>query len=148
MPHRRDYDWFLHLLGLGISGILIGIYWQKMADSGEANLRKIMITSSISTLSYVVSFLLIDRLRRPSKPYYWLFAAALGSALCSVNLRIIKFLIDNWRYRESDSILSYVGASLAYTGASSVLNAAVFIVVALIITSGILISGRQLHRFR
>jgi hypothetical protein len=148
MHLRRDYNWFLNLLGLGTSGILIGIYWQRLADSGEVNLRKIIITSSISTLSYVVSFLLIDWLRSPSKPYPWLFAVALGSVLCSLNLRIIKFLIDNWQYRESDSILSYIGETLAYTGSSFVLNAAVFIVVALIITSGILILGRQLHRFR
>lgn len=100
---------YIDLCALLISGFLIGYYGQISADSGERYTEKILISMLISGSSFFLSYILLSR----TSDYYkkipkWIQMCFLGSILCYLSLHVIKYSIDNWKYRNSDSIFEYI----------------------------------------
>jgi ABC-type amino acid transport system permease subunit len=135
----------LVFLGCIICGSLIGYYWQIMADSGEIHIQKIATTCTLAIGSYLAAFLMAVRLKKNRESQIWLFVAITGSVLCAFTTRVIKWLVENWRYRESSSIRDYVISQLPQVGLSFILNIPVYAVIALAVIGTTHLVGRQLR---
>ena len=143
------YNSFLSVIGAVASGLLIGVTWQKIADSGEFHLAKVVTTCFVSIGSYllaVIAFGLISPLSKIRKAPEWLFVAVVGSLLCSLNLRVIKFFVDNWRYRASGSASDYLIAQLSQASTRFFLTAPILILIAVLMLLTIQLLGRQIQR--
>ena len=123
---------FFDLLGAVTAGLFIGYERQRLADSGEYLPNKILISVLIGGSSYFLAFVLCNRRniwRLPS----WFIVAVVGSAVCFLNLHVIKFAVDNWSYRESDSVFAYLAGQLShYVGGFFILTP-IYSIVALFI---------------
>lgn len=90
---RTGLDRTLTLAGLIISGTLLGFYWQRLGDSGQLEMQKILLTCALTVGSYLVGFLIGEALRiRPG--LLWVVASLIGSVLSAFNIQV-KFLIIN-----------------------------------------------------
>jgi hypothetical protein len=104
---------FFDLLGAVTAGLFIGYERQRLADSGEYLPDKILISVLIAGGSYLLAFVLCNG-RKLFKLPSWFLVAVVGSAICFLNLHVIKYAIDNWSYRESDSVVAYLAAQLSH----------------------------------
>ena len=104
---------FFDLLGAVSAGLFIGYERQRLADSGEYLPNKVLVSILIAAGSYFLAFVFCNRRniwRLPS----WFIVAVVGSAVCFLNLHVIKYAFDNWGYRESDSVAAYLAAQLQH----------------------------------
>lgn len=123
---------FFDLLGAVTAGLFIGYERQRLADSGEYLSNKILITVLIGGGSYFLAFVLCNR-RKIWKLSSWFIVAVVGSAVCFLNLHVIKYAVDNWGYRESDSVPAYLAAQLSqYVGGFFILTP-IYSIIALVI---------------
>lgn len=143
MSRHDTYNKALSLAGLIISGILLGYYWQKLGDSGQIHISKIVLTCTISAGSYLIAFLVIELLgkaRRHSS--HWLVYAIAGSALSAFNIKVVKYLIENRHYRYSPPLYE----ELFDIALGFLATAVIYMIVAIIIMATIHLLGRQLER--
>ena len=108
---QRTYLYF-DLLGIVASGLAIGYGRQRVADSGEAHLDKILISMLIAVAAYLATFLFFTWRSRSSRLPTWVLTAVLGSAACAFSLHIIKYVADNWSYRGSTSLVEYLAMAM------------------------------------
>ena len=142
MSRHYTYNKALSLAGLIISGILLGYYWQKLADSGQIHIPKIVLTCTTSVGSYLIAFLVIELLGKARQRSHWLIYASLGSVLSAFNIKVVRFLIENIHdrylpplYEELIDIApGFLGTAIIYT------------IVTIIIMATIHLLGRQLER--
>jgi ABC-type Fe3+-siderophore transport system permease subunit len=114
----------ISLVGMILSGIFLGFYWQRMADSGQLHFRRIAVACIISAGSYVVAFLLIESRKRAGSPSNWLLAAILGSLLSAFNIKVVKYIIQSAQDPNTSSLsgqlyeisLGFVGSAVIYLG--------------------------------
>lgn len=132
----------LSLAGLIISGLFLGYYWQKLADSGQIHIPKIVLTCTISAGSYLIAFLVIELLGKTRRSSHWLVYATAGSALSAFNIKVVKYIIENMHDRYSpplhEKLLEIVPGFLA--------TAVIYLIVTIIIMATIHLLGRQLER--
>src|SRR6476620_7513297 len=98
--------WYLDLLGMISSGLAIGYERQLFADSGEFNQYRITQSILISSLSYLIVFLVFLKFNKSQKARSlpgWVLMAITGAITCFFSLHVVKFALDNWQYRKSDS---------------------------------------------
>ena len=133
---RRNH-WYLNLLGMIASGLFVGYERQVIADSGDRFLDKIIVSMFIAGSSYLLAFLLFPKRETVYKIPSWVLMGVLGSAICFLNLHVIKYSIDNWGYRKSDSVAEYMLAHLPDTGMGFLVLMPLYSLVALLIMGGI-----------
>jgi hypothetical protein len=133
---RRNY-WYLNLLGMLASGLFIGYERQVTADSGDRFLDKILVSMFIADGSYLLAFLLFPKRETVYKVPSWVLMAVLGSAICFLNLHVIKYSIDNWGYRKSDSVIEYMVDHLPDMGMGFLIITPIYSFVAFFIMGGI-----------
>lgn len=85
----------LSLSGMILSGLLLGFYWQRMADSGELLIPKIMVTCALSAGSYLAAFLVVETLKMRREGTSWIISCLIGSILSAFNIKVVLFLIAN-----------------------------------------------------
>lgn len=133
-------------LGAVTSGLLIGIFWSWMADSGEVHIARAFVTCVVAMCSYLLAFTLLNCFGKTPATARWLSVSVMGSIVCALNLRVIKFLVDNWQYRQSRSALEYLISQLPEAGVRFSFTAPIFILVALAVMFTIQAIGRQFQR--
>ena len=83
------------LVGIILAGTLLGFQWQRMADSGQLQMPKIMLTCLLTVGSYLLAFFLVERLKKRREGSRWVLASLIGSVLSAFNIQVVKFLIVN-----------------------------------------------------
>jgi H+/Cl- antiporter ClcA len=102
----RSY-WYLDLLGMIISGLVIGYEAQIIADSGGFNQDDIIQSMFASSIAYLIGFLIFSVFVNTTRFWHiprWILMAITGSIFCFLSLHVIKFAFDNWQYKEFNSI--------------------------------------------
>ena len=123
---------FFDFLGAVAAGLFIGYERQMSADSGEYFPDKVLASMLIAESSYFLAFVLCNG-RKLFRLSSWFLVAVVGSAVCFLNLHVIKYAIDNWGYRESDSVAAYLEGQLSqYIGGFFILTP-IYSIVALFI---------------
>lgn len=130
------------MAGLIISGILLGYYWQKLADSGQIKIWNIVLTCAISVGSYLIAFFVIELLGKARHSSHWLVYAIAGSALSAFNIKVVKYLIVNRHDQFSPPLYERVFDITPGFLATAV----VYVIVAIIIMATVHLLGRQLER--
>jgi hypothetical protein len=139
---RHDkYVKVLSLLGLAVSGTLLGFYCQKLADSGQLQSRKIFLACVVSAGSYLVAFFVIETLGRSRRGSHWVVSTIAGSVLSAFNLKVVKFMVANTLDQYSS-----VFEEIYEIGVRFLIAAVIFVVVAIIIIGVIQFLGRRLER--
>jgi hypothetical protein len=100
--------WYLDLLGMIASGLFIGYFRQHVADSGQSHPDEILKSMSIGGCAYLLGFIILMKREMFWRVPYWVTLAIAGSAVCSFSLHIVKYAVDNWAYRKSDSVVRYL----------------------------------------
>ena len=132
----------LFLSGLVLSGTLLGFYWQRMADSGDLQAPKILLTCAISVGSYVIAFFVVETFKIRREHWQWVLASFIGSVFSAFNIKVVRFLITNAQDPYSPSFLEQLDEI-----ASGFLACAVFFsVTSLLIVATIYLLGRSLER--
>lgn len=132
----------LTLSGLILSGTLLGFYWQRMADSGDVQMPKIMQTCVISVGSYLLAFLVVETFKIHRDGWHWVLSSFIGSVFCAFNIKVIRFLIANAQDPFSPSFLEQLDLI-----AFGFLTCAVFFsAISLLIVATIHLLGRSLER--
>jgi hypothetical protein len=88
-----------------ISGTLLGFYWQRMADSGDLQVPKIMLTCAISVGSYLIAFLVVETFKIRRESWHWVLSSFMGSVVSAFNIKVVRFLIANAQDPFSPSFL-------------------------------------------
>src|SRR6185369_12830000 len=132
----------ISLVGMILSGIFLGFYWQRMADSGQLHFRRIAVACIISAGSYVVAFLLIESRKRAGSPSNWLLAAILGSLLSAFNIKVVKYIIQS----AQDPYTSSLSGQLYEISLGFVASAVIYLGVAIIVIGTVHFLARQLGR--
>jgi uncharacterized membrane protein len=142
MSRHDTYNKALSLAGLIISGILLGYYQQKLGDSGQIHIPKIVLTCTISAGSYLIAFLAIELLGKTRHSSHWLVYATAGSALSAFNIRVVKYLIENMHDRYSPPLYEeLLDIAQRFLGST-----VIYLIVTIIIMATIHFVGRQLER--
>jgi len=132
----------ISLVGMILSGIFLGFYWQKIADSGQLHFRRIAVTCIVSAGSYVVAFLLIESRKRAGSASNWLLAAVVGSLLSAFNIKVVKYMIQS----SEDPYSPSLSGQLYQIGVGFVASAVIYLGVAIIIIGTVHFLARQLGR--
>ena len=132
----------LSLWGMILSGTLLGFYWQRMADSGDLRMPKIMLTCAFSVGSYLIAFFVVERLKIRREGPHWVLSSFIGSLLSAFNIKVVGFLIANKQDPFSPSFLEQLDLI-----AFGFLACAVFFsAISLLIVATIHLFGRSLER--
>ena len=142
MSRHDTYNKALSLAGLIISGILLGYYWQKLGDSGQIHIPKIVLTCTISAGSYLIAFSVIELLGKTRHSSHWLVYAFAGSALSAFNIKVVKYMIENMHDRYSPPLYQ----ELFEIAPGFLATAVIYLIVTIIIMATIHFLGRQLER--
>lgn len=142
MSRHDTYNKALSLAGLSISGILLGYYWQKLGDSGQIHIPKMVLTCTISVSSYLIAFLVIELLGKTRHGSHWLVYAAAGSALSAFNIKVVKYMIENMHDRYSPPLPDQI----IDIGVGFLASAIIYLIVTIIMMATIHFLGRQLER--
>lgn len=130
------------LVGIILAGTLLGFQWQRMADSGQLQMPKIMLTCLLTVGSYLLAFFLVERLKKRREGSRWVLASLVGSVLSAFNIQVVKFLIVNAQDPFSPSFFEQIDLI-----ASGFLTCALFFsVISLLIVATIHLMGRSLER--
>lgn len=130
------------LVGMILSGILLGYAWQRIADSGLFQFRRIVFTCLISVGSYLAAFWLVEWRLGTRRASGWLLAAIVGSLLSAFNIKVVKFLIVNAQDPYSPSVTEQI----YQIGVGFLSLAVVYVIVTIIVISTIQFVARQLSR--
>ena len=139
---RTSLNRNLSLVGIILAAMLSGFYWQRMADSGELQLSKIILTCVLTVSSYLLAFLVVDRFKIGRQRLLWVVSCLIGSVLSAFNIKVVKFLILNAQDPFSPSFMKQIGLI-----AFGFLGCAVFFsVISLLIVPTIHLMGRSFQR--
>ena len=131
------------LVGIILAGTLLGFEWQRMADSGQLQMPKIMLTCLLTVGSYLLAFFVVERLKKRREGSRWVLASLIGSVLGAFNIQVVKFLIVNAQDPFSPPFLEQIDLI-----ASGFLICALFFsVISLLIVATIHLMGHSLERF-
>jgi hypothetical protein len=132
----------LSLVGIILAATLSGFYWQRMADSGELQLPKIILTCVLTVSSYLLAFLVVERFKIGRDSLLWVLSSLIGSVLSAFNIKVVKFLIVNAQDPFSPPFMEQIGLI-----ALGFLTCSVFFsVISLLIVPTIHLLGRSLQR--
>jgi hypothetical protein len=122
-----------------VSGLCIGFFRQRIADSGELRINKVAMSMFIAGSSYLVAFLFLNRRRNMSKSKVPanIFMTVLGSAIFAFSIHVVYDAIYNWRYRKTDSLVAYILWRLPDAGVRFTILTFIYSLVALSILGGI-----------
>jgi len=104
---RRSLWLFDGLVGI-IFGFWIGRTLQLEADSGDYLPNKILAASLIGVFSYLLALLVALTVKKRFQIISYIWISILGGMLFAFNKYIIWYLIENWSYSKSHSVLEYV----------------------------------------
>lgn len=133
----------ISLVGMILSGVLLGYSWQRIADSGQFQFRRIALTCLISVGSYLFAYLLVERRIRAGRTTGWLLAAIIGSLLSAFNVKVVKFVIES----AHDPYLPSVSEMIYRVGLGFLFSALAYVVVTIIVLSTMHFLARQLGRW-
>ncbi len=145
MTKDTNHGWYFDLLGAVIVGLLIGFFRQKIADSGEVDAYKIATSMFLASCSYISVCLLLPKQTRIYKLPRWVWVALLGSVVCFLSIHVVKYLIDNWVYRTSDSLLEYLTGQLPDAAIGLFIIVPIYSLFALFIMATIMFIQSRLH---
>jgi hypothetical protein len=129
-----------------VTGLIIGYYKQKLADSGDIYIGKIFKSIVIAVLSYLLAIFLPVFVSKKYKNINYIWLALLGSAFCSLFLNVIKYLVDNWRFRKSASIIDYVSGQLSDSIIGFILSFPVYSITSLLVFSAVYFIDKRLSK--
>lgn len=132
----------LTLVGIILAGTLLGFYWQRMADSGQLQMPKIIITCLLTVGSYLLAFFIVERLKKRREGSRWVLSSLVGSVLSAFNIQVVKLSIVNAQDPFSPSFLEQID-SIAF---GFLICAVFFSVISLLIVATIHLMGRSLAR--
>ena len=90
------------------AGLLIGYYRQRMADSGDSPLDKLLMSMFLASAGFAIGFWVVKGLNLYSRTRYaWILVGVIGAVVCSLNLNVVYYAIHNLRYRGSRSLIEY-----------------------------------------
>jgi hypothetical protein len=132
----------LSLVGIMLAATLSGFYWQRMADSGQLQMPKIILNCLLTVSSYLLAFLVVERFKIGRESLLWVVSCLIGSVLSAFNIKIVKFLIVNAQDQFSPSFLEQIDLI-----AFGFLGCAVFFsVISLLIVATLHLMGGSLER--
>ena len=101
------------LLSAAASGVLIGYFRQRLADSGQLKFDKLSMSMLLGSTSFVLAFCLVKRLQSYRRIVWpWAFVAVAGSVICSFTLHVVYYSIHNLKYKYSRSYVEYIAWTL------------------------------------
>ena len=119
-------------IGVVAVGIFVGYERQRLADSGDLILQKIITSIAISCAAYVIAFIMTRSRRLPVARFpRWTIAALSGSITCSFALHVVYYLVANRHYGNDLSTVEYIWWLLPDVSVSFVFTSVVYSVVAL-----------------
>lgn|GEM_PF-5815015 len=130
----------LTLVGIILAGTLLGFHWQRMADSGQLQMPKIILTCLLTVGSYLLALFVVERLKIRRESSLWVLSSLVGSVLSAFNIQVVKFLIVNAQDPFSPTFLEQID-SIAF---GFLTCAAFFSVLSLLIVATIHLMGRSL----
>jgi hypothetical protein len=133
----------LTLSGMILSGTLLGFHWQRVADSGDLQMPKIMLTCAISAGSYLIAFLVVEKFKIRREGWHWVLSSFIGSVFSAFNIKVVKFLIANAQHPYAPSFLE----QLDLIAFGFLVCAVFFSALSLLIVATIHLLGRSLERF-
>ena len=132
----------ISLFGMILSGVLLGYSWQRIADSGQVQFRRIAFTCLISVGSNLIAFLLVESRIRTGQASGWLLAATVGAVLSAFNIKVVKSVIESANDPYSPSVLG----QFYQIGLGFLFAAVTYVVVTIMVISAIQFVARQLAR--
>ncbi len=132
----------LSLSGMILSGTLLGFYWQRMADSGDLQTPKILLTCALSVASYLIAFFVVETFKIPREGWQWVLSSFIGSVFSALNIKVVRFLIANAQDPYSPSFLEQLDR-IAF---GFLICALFFSAFSLLIVATIHLLGRSLER--
>jgi hypothetical protein len=130
------------LSGMILSGTLLGFYWQRIADSGDLQMPKILLTCAISVGSYLIAFFVVESFKIRREGWQWVLASFIGSVFSAFNIRVVRFLIANAQDPYSPSFLEQLDLIVFGFLACALF----FSAISLLIVTTIQLVGRSLER--
>jgi hypothetical protein len=140
--HHISVSRTLSLSGMILSGTLLGFYWQRMADSGDLQMPKILLTCAISVGSYLIAFFVVETFKIQRDGWQWVLSSFIGSVLSAFNIKVVRFLIVNAQDPFSPSFLE----QLDLVAFGFLACAVFFSAISLLIVATIHLLGRSLER--
>ena len=134
------------LLSAAASGVLIGYFRQRLADSGQLQFEKLSMSMLLASTSFVLGFCLVRRLQSYRRIVWpWAFVAVAGSVICSFTLHVVYYSIHNLKYNYSRSYVEYIALRLPDMALSFVLAIFLYSTLAVCIMGAlrILVSHRE-----
>jgi hypothetical protein len=141
-----DSNGKLIALGAVVTGLLIGYQKQVMADSGEEHLDKIAKSVVIAILSYLIATLMCIYAKHGYKRLNFIWAAILGSIFCSLFLNVVKFLLDNRKFSQSESMFVYLLNNIGDSTIRFLIALPIYCILSLMIFSTIHFTHKWLSR--
>ena len=132
----------LSLVGIILAGTLLGFYWQRMADSGQLQMPKIILTCLLAVGSYLLAFFVVEKFKKRRGVSPWVLSTLIGSILSAFNIQVVKFLIVNAQDPFSPSLLEQI----YFIASGFLVCAVIFSVISLLIVATIHLMGRSLER--
>ena len=88
--------WYLELILLLIYGVTLGYQGQRLADSGQRNLNKLVIISTAGFVSFLIGSILgfLWKKWRPNH-MYWVSAPIIGTILFSLLFGVVWFVYSS-----------------------------------------------------
>ena len=122
------------LLGVLIVAVLIGFERQRLADSGQIIREKIITSITITTIAYLLAFLVTRSSRfKAVRIPQWMIMGISGGICCSFALHVLYYLVANRQYGIDKSFFQYVWLLLPNVMSSFLATSFIYSLVTLVI---------------